>query len=170
MSAHRKLGRPTDQRIAILKNLVTDLIQHGKIQTTEARAKEVKKIADKLIAQAVAQSDNFTSKAQKVTRAKTHKGQKLTMTKESKTGQVDYEVIDRETVEEMVTVDNPARLHARRKAMKWINKVEGVNVVNILFDEVAPKLKDRQGGFVRMYKLGQRRGDAAEMVLLEIIQ
>ena len=170
MPSNRKLDRPTDQRIAILKNLVTGLIQNGKLESTEARGKEVKKIADSLIAKAVAECDNFTSKPQKVTRAKTHKGKKLTMTKESKTSKTDYEVIDRETVEEMVTVDNASRLHARRQAFKWINKIDGVNVVNKLYDEIAPKLKGRDGGFVKIYKIGQRRGDAAEMVLLEIIK
>lgn len=169
MPSHRKLGRPTDQRIAILKNLVTGLIQSGKLETTEARGKEVKKIADSLIADAVMECDNFTSKAHKVTRAKMHKGKKLTETKESK-AKVDYEVIEKETVEEMQTVDNASRLHARKKAFKWINKVDGVNVVNILFDEIAPKLKGREGGYVKIYKTGKRRGDAAEMVLLEIIK
>jgi large subunit ribosomal protein L17 len=70
----------------------------------------------------------------------------------------------------MVTVDNASRLHARRQAFKWINKIDGVNVVNKLYDEIAPKLKGRDGGFVKIYKIGQRRGDAAEMVLLEIIK
>ncbi|MFA5341693.1 MAG: 50S ribosomal protein L17 [Clostridia bacterium] len=169
MPSNRKLDRPTDQRIAILKNLVTGLIMTGKLETTETRGKEVKKIADSIIAKAVAECDNFTSKPHKVTRPKTHKGKKLTMTKESK-AKTDYEVIERETVEEMVTVDNPSRLHARRQIFKWVNKVEGVNVVNKLFDEIAPKLKERQGGYIKIYKLGQRRGDAAEMVLLEIIK
>jgi large subunit ribosomal protein L17 len=169
MPSNRKLDRPTDQRIAILKNLVTGLIMTGKLETTEARGKEVKKIADSVIAKAVAECDNFTSKPKKVTRPKTHKGKKLTMTKESK-AKTDYEVIERETVEEMVTVDNPSRLHARRQVFKWVNKVDGVNVVNKLFDEIAPKLKERQGGYVKIYKIGQRRGDAAEMVMLEIIK
>ena len=168
MPSHRKLDLPTDQRIAVLKNLVTGLIMTGKIETTEARGKEVKKIADSIIAKAVKECDNFTSKPQKVTRPKTHKGRRLTMTKESKY-KVDYEVIEREMVEEMVTVDSPSRLHARRQIFKWVNKVDGVNVVNKLFDEIAPRLKDRQGGYVKIYKLGKRRGDAAEMVLLEII-
>lgn len=169
MPSHRKLGRPTDQRIAILKNLVTGLIQTGKLETTEARGKEVKKIADSLISDAVRECDNFTSKSYKVTRAKTHKGKKLTMTKESK-AKSDYEVMEKETVEEMKTVDNPSRLHARKQAFKWINKIDGVNVVNKLYDEIAPKLKGREGGYIRIYKTGQRRGDAAEMVLLEIIK
>lgn len=169
MPSHRKLGRPTDQRIAILKNLVTGLIQNGKLETTETRGKEVKKIADSLISDAVAECDNFTSKPRKVTRTKMHKGKKLTVTKESK-NKVDYEVMEKETVEEMQTVDSASRLHARRMAFKWINKVDGVNVVNMLYDEIAPKLKGREGGYIKIYKTGQRRGDAAEMVLLEIIK
>ena len=169
MPSNKKLDRPTDQRIAILRGLVTGLIQNGRLETTETRGKEVKSIADKLIAEAVKECDNFTSKQQKVTHTKMHKGKKLTLSKESK-GKVDYEVMDKETTTEMVTVDNPSRLHARKKAMKWIYKIDGVNVVNKLYDEIAPKLKGRDGGYIQIFKLGMRRGDSAEMVLLEIIK
>jgi len=169
MPSHRKLGRPTDQRIAILRNLVTAFIQNGKIETTEKRAKEVKKIVDSLISSAVKECDNFTSRQVKVTKAKVDsKGKKTTVSKESKNGNK-YDVIERETTTEMVQVDNPSRLHARRQAMKWINKVKDENVVNKLFDEIAPKYKDRTGGYTRMYKTGPRRGDAAEMAILELV-
>jgi len=82
MPAQRKLGRPTDQRKAVLKSLVTALFQNGKIETTEAKAKEVKNIAEKLIAIAVKECDNFTSKQVKVSAAKLDsKGNKITNTK-----------------------------------------------------------------------------------------
>jgi large subunit ribosomal protein L17 len=169
MPSHRKLGRPTDQRIAILKNLVTAFIQNGKIETTETRAKEVKKIVDSLISSAVKECDNFTSRQIKVTSAKVDsKGKKSTVSKESKNGRK-YDVIERETKTEMVQVDSSSRLHARRQAMKWINKVKDENVVNKLFDEIAPKYKERTGGYTRIYKTGTRRGDAAEMAILELV-
>ena len=85
MPSHRKLGRPTDQRIAILRNLVTAFIQHGKIETTETRAKEVQKIVDSLISSAVKECDNFTSKQIKVTKAKVdNKGKKSLFPKKAK--------------------------------------------------------------------------------------
>ena len=169
MPSHRKLGRPTDQRISILRNLVTALIQNGKIETTEMRAKEVQKIVDSLISTAVKECDNFTSKQVKVSKAKVdNKGKKVTVSKESKNGNK-YDVIERETSTEMKPVDNPSRLAARRAAMKWINKVKDESVVNKLFDEIGPKYKGRNGGYTRIYRLGARRGDAAEMAILELV-
>jgi len=173
MPAHRKLGRATDQRKAILKNQVTALLQNGRIETTEARAKEVQAIAEKLIAMAIKEEGNFTSKQIKVSAAKVDsKGRKLTTTATSKNGRK-YEVVDRETKTDMVPVDNPSRLAARRRAMNWIYRVKDengkyINVVDKLFDEIAPKFKDVKGGYTRIYKLGPRRGDAAPAVLLEL--
>ena len=169
MASHRKLGRPTEQRISILRNLVTALLQNGKIETTETRAKEVKKIAESLIASAVKECDNFTSKQVTKSKAKMDdKGKKITVEKESKNGNK-YNVVEREETTEMVSVDNPSRLSARRNSMKWINKTKGEPIVNKLFDEIAPKYKDRNGGYTRIYKLGPRRGDAANMAILELV-
>lgn len=169
MPSHRKLGRPTDQRLSILRNLVTAVIQNGKIETTEMRAKEVQKIVDSLISTAVKECDNFTSKQVKVSKAKVdNKGKKVTVSKESKNGSK-YDVIERETSTEMKPVDNPSRLAARREAMRWINKIKDESVVNKLFDEIGPKYKGRSGGYTRIYKLGARRGDAAEMAILELV-
>jgi large subunit ribosomal protein L17 len=176
MPAQRKLGRATDQRKAILKNLVTSLIQNGRIETTEARAKEVKNIAEKVIALAIKEVDNFTSKSVKVSKAKVDStGKKITKTVTSKSGKK-YEVIDREEKTEMVTVDNASRLHARRQAINWIYKIKDadgktINLTDKLFDEIARKYKNSNhvGGYTKIYKLGPRRGDAAEMVLLELV-
>jgi large subunit ribosomal protein L17 len=168
MPSHNKLGRPTDQRIAILKNLVTAFLQNGRIETTETRAKEVQSIAEGLIGIAVKECDNFTSKQVKKIKAKVDdKGRKVTTSKESKNGRK-YDVVEKVTVTEMVTVDSPSRLSARRKAMKWINKNDQ-KIVNKLFDEIAPKHKETKGGYTRIYKTGARRGDAAEMAILELI-
>lgn len=174
MPLQRKLGRATDQRKAILKNLVTSLFENGKIETTEARAKEVKNIAEKLITSAVKEADNFTSKQAKVSKAKVDStGKKITKTVTSKSGKK-YEVVERELKTDMVRVDAPSRLHARKQAMNWIRKMkdtngDSINVVDKLFNDIAPKYKSKNGGYTRIYKLGPRRGDAAEMVILELI-
>jgi large subunit ribosomal protein L17 len=173
MPAYRKLGRATDQRKAMLKSLVTALMHNGRIETTEARAKEVQAIAEKLIAMAAKEDGNITSKQIKVTVAKTdNKGRKITKTATSKSGKK-YEVVDRETKTELVTVDNPSRLSARRRAMNWIYRVKDdngkyINIVDKLFDEIGPKFKGVNGGYTRIYKLGARRGDAAPVVYLEL--
>ncbi len=174
MSNVRKLGRTSDQREAMLRGMVTSLLYYGKIQTTETRAKEVQKVAEKLIAAAAKESDNFTSKSVTVSKAKTDsKGNKLTVSKTSKNGKV-YDVIDREKVSEMVRVDNPSRLNARRTAMKYVYRLSDkdgnkINVVSKLFDEIGPKYKDVHGGYTRIINLGTRRGDAAEVVVLELV-
>jgi large subunit ribosomal protein L17 len=172
MALQRKLGRATDQRKAMLKGLVTALFEHGKVETTEARAKEVKNIAEKMITLAVKEADNFTSKQVKVSTARVDSaGKKITKTVTSKNGKK-YEVVDREIKTDMVTVDNPTRLHARRQIFNWVYKAvdsKGKPIVDKLFDEIAPKYKGRNGGYTRIYKLGPRRGDAAEVAILELV-
>ncbi len=174
MPTQRKLGRPTDQRKAILKGLVSSLIQNGKIETTEARAKEVKNIAEKLIAIAIKEAGNMTSKTEKVSAAKLDsKGQKITTTETSKSGKK-FNKVEREVKEDVVAIDSPTKLHARRQMINWLYKVKdsegkSIDLATKLFDEIAPKYKDRNGGYTRIYKLGVRRGDAAEVVILELI-
>lgn len=174
MPEQRKLGRATDQRKAVLKGLVTALFQNGKIETTEARAKEVKNIAEKLISLAVKEADNFTSKQVKVSTAKLDStGKKITKTVTSKNGKK-YEVVDREEKTDLVTVDNPSRLHARKQIINWVYKIKdadgnSINIADKLFNEIAPKYKDRNGGYTKILKMGPRRGDAAEVVLLKLV-
>ncbi|MGE5626861.1 MAG: 50S ribosomal protein L17 [Solirubrobacterales bacterium] len=113
MAGYRKLGRPTDQRRAMLRNLVTSFLKHGKIETTETRAKETRSLAEK-----------------------------------------------------MITLAKRGDLHARRQVLSFVTEEE---VVKNLFDNVAPKYSEREGGYTRMYKVGPRRGDGAEIVILELV-
>ena len=174
MAINRKLGKTTDIRLAMLKNLTTDLILHGKIETTEARAKEVKSIADSLISIAVKEKDNFEEVEVKVSKAKLDaKGNKVTEIAKSKNGK-EYLKVVREEKTEKRQKDQPSRLNARRKMMKMLNKVkdsEGnpVDLPSKLFNEIAPKYADRVGGYTRILKTEQRRGDAAEMVILQLL-
>lgn len=174
MAKNRKLGRKTDQRIAMLKVQTTDLILNGKIKTTEARAKEVKAIVDSIIALAVKEKDNFEEVEVKISRAKLDsKGNKVTEITKSKNGK-EYLKVVKEEVTEKRQKDMPSRLNARRKIMTKINKVKDADGKNIdlpakLFNEIAPKYETRVGGYTRIVKLGKRRGDSAEIVLLELL-
>ena len=175
MPANRKLGRPTDQRKAMLKGLVTSLIQHGRIETTETRAKEVRDIVEKLITIAVKECDNFTASRNVTVSAPVldSKGRKILKTVTSKNGKK-YEVVERETKTELKTVDAPSRLAGRRLIMSWVYRVKDekgktISLTNKLFDEIAPKYKDRKGGYTRTYKIGARRGDGADIVVLELV-
>ena len=174
MATNRKLGKTTDIRKAMLRTQVTDLILHGKLETTEARAKEVKAIADSLISLAVKEKDNFETVDVKVVKAKLDaKGNKVTELVKSKNGKEYLKVVKEETTEKRQK-DMPSRLNARRKMMKTLNKVkdaEGNNVdlTSKLFNEIAPKYEGRVGGYTRILKLGQRRGDAAEVVVLQLV-
>ncbi|MBP3447465.1 MAG: 50S ribosomal protein L17 [Clostridia bacterium] len=113
MAGTRKLGRPTDHRIAMLKNLVTALLEHGKIETTVTRAKETRALAEK-----------------------------------------------------MITLAKQDTLHARRQALAFITKED---VVKKLFEEIAPKYQERNGGYTRIIKTFERRGDAALMSVIELV-
>ena len=170
MSQYRKLGRPTDQRIALLRGQVTELLNKGKIITTDTRAKEVRSIAEKLITLAVRECENTVE-----------------VTKSTQNDK-------NQTVEITVKNDSPSRLHARRQVMEILYKVPLTReedetkkefaarsnqiknpVVDKLFGEIGPKYKKRaeekgqRGGYTRILKMGPRRGDAAEMVILEMV-
>ena len=169
MAQNRKLGRTSSQRKAILKTQATDLLLYGKIETTEARAKETKAIVDSIIALAVKEKDNFEMVDVKVVKAKLDdKGNKVTEKVTSKNGKNYLKVVKEEKTEQRQK-DMPSRLNARRKIMRKINKVEGTDVVGKLFNEIAPKYADRVGGYTRIIKAGPRRGDAAEVVILQLV-
>ena len=172
--ANRKLGRTTDIRKAMLKTLTTDLFLYGKITTTEARAKEVKSIADSIVALAVKEKDNFEMVDVKVVKAKLDsKGNKVTELVKSKNGKEYLKVVKEETTESRQK-DMPSRLNARRKIMTKVNKVKNSEGKNIdipskLFNEIAPKYTDRVGGYTRIVKAGPRRGDGAETAVLMLV-
>ena len=174
MASNRKLGRTTDQRLAILKNLTTDCILYGKVETTEQRAKEVKSIVDSLISLAIKEKDNFETVDVKVVKAKLDsKGNKETEKVTSKNGK-EYLRVVKETTTEKRQKDMPSRLNARRKIMRKINKVKDSKGNNIdipakLFGEIAENYKDRVGGYTSIIKVGPRRGDAAEKVILKLV-
>ena len=174
MARKRKLGKPTDQRLAMLKTLTTDVILHGKIVTTQTRAKEVKAIVDSLISLAVKEKDNFETVDVKVITAKLDaKGNKETLKTTSKNGKEYLKVVKEEkTVSRQK--DMPSRLNARRKMMKMVNKVRDEKGKNIdlpakLFNDIAPKYTNNVGGYTRMVKIGPRKGDNAPMVILELL-
>jgi large subunit ribosomal protein L17 len=169
VSGTRKLGKPTDQRLAMLKCLTTDLILNGKVVTTEARAKEVKAIADSVIALAVKEHKNFEEVEVKVVKAKLDaKGNKVTEKAKSKNGKEYLRVVKEEKTEKRQK-DMPSRLNARRKLMTKVNKVEGVDLMDKLFNEIAPKYEGRQGGYTRILKMEPRRGDNADVALLVLV-
>ncbi len=174
MAKYRKLSRTSSQRKALLRNQVTELLYHGKIVTTEAKAKEVKKIAEHIITLGIKEKDNF----EEVTvQAK--------VARKDKDGKRVKEVVDGkkvtvfDTVDKKIKKDNPSRLHARRQMMqvlytptaKGANKREtkSVDMANFVFDEIAPKYVDRKGGYTRIVKIGPRKGDAAMEVVLELV-
>ena len=174
-SGYRKLGRTSSQRKALLRNQVTNLLYHGKIVTTEAKAKEIRKIAEKLIAMAVKEKDNYETVTVKAKVAQKDKdGKRVKEVVDGKKVTV-YDTVDKE-----IKKDNPSRLHARRQMNKVLYTVTNnetgkkkdakkVDLTNKLFDEIAPKYADRNGGYTRIVKIGQRKGDAAMEVLLELI-
>lgn len=178
MAEYRKLGRTADQRAAMLRNLVTNLLYHGKIRTTETRAKEARKIAEGLIALAVREKDNYETVT--VTAKVAKKDADGKRVKEEKDGRKVTVYI--ETKKE-IKKDSPSRLHARRQMMKVLypvtevpdsnkgkkKKTKEADLVAKLFDEIAPKYADRNGGYTRIVKIGPRKGDAAMEVLLELV-
>ena len=170
MAHERKLGRTASQRKAMLRNLTTNLLWYGRIETTEAKAKEVRAIADKMITLAIREYDQ--------------------------TVEVEKEFYNdkKQIVKQTFVNDLPSKLHARRLMMAYLYDIKELKqddenkadykertkdnkhpVVEKLFREYGPKYRARNeekkcsGGYTRIYKLGPRRGDAAEMVILELI-
>ena len=178
MAKYRKLGRTSDQRRALLKNQVTALLYRGKIVTTEAKAKEVAKIAEGIIALAIKEKDNF--EMVKVTAKVARKDKDGKRVKEVVDGK---KVTVYDEVEKEIKKDLPSRLHARRQMLKTLVPVtevptenagkkrgtKSVDVVAKIFDEVAPKYASRNGGYTRIVKIGQRKGDGAMEVVLELV-
>jgi large subunit ribosomal protein L17 len=174
MATKRKLGFSADRRSAVLRGLTTAFLINGKITTTEQRAKEVQKVVEKLISKAAAESGNFTSKSVQVSKAAVDgKGKKTLVSATSKNGNK-FKKVERQIKSEMQTVDAPSRLAARKRMMRYIYRFKDengsrINVTSKLFDEIGPKYKDRKGGCTRIYKIGPRKGDAAEMAILELV-
>ena len=169
MAGTRKLGKPTDQRLAMLKVQTTNLLVNGKIVTTEARAKEVKAIADSVIALAVKEYKNFEEVEVKVKKAKLdNNGRKVTEKVTSKNGKEYLRVVKEEKTEKRQK-DMPSRLSARRKLMTKVNKVEGVDLMDKLFNEIAPKYEGRVGGYTRILKMEPRRGDNSSQAILMLV-
>ena len=178
MAKYRKLSRTSSQRKALLRNQVTALLENGKIVTTEAKAKEVRKIAEGLIALAVKEKDNFDTVT--VTAKVARKDKDGKRVKEVVDGK---KVTVYDEVEKTIKKDQPSRLHARRQMLKVLypvtevpttaaGKKRGTKKVDMpakLFDEIAPKYANRNGGYTRIVKIGQRKGDAAMEVLLELV-
>ena len=178
MAKYRKLGRTSSQRKALLRNQVTALLNNGKIVTTEAKAKEIRKIAEGLIAMAVRERDNFEEVTVKAKVARKDKdGKRVKEVKDGKKVTV-YDEVDK-----TIKKDKPGRLHARRQMLKVLYPVKEVpaaqagrkkntkqvDLVSKLFDEIAPKYENRHGGYTRIIKIGQRKGDAAMMVQIELV-
>ncbi len=180
MAGYRKLGRTSSQRKALLRGQVTSLLasKDGRIITTEARAKEVKKIIEGLIALAVKEKDNF--EMVKITAKVARKDKDGKRVKEEKDGK---RVTVYDEVEKEIKKDMPSRLHARRQILKVLYTVtevpqknagkkrntKEIDLVAKLFDEIAPKYVGRNGGYTRIVKIGQRKGDGAMQVVLELV-
>lgn len=178
MAGYRKLGRTSSQRKALIRSQVTALLYNGKIVTTEARAKEIRKAAEGLIALAVKEKDNFETV--KVTAKVARKDKDGKRVKEVVNGK---KVTVYDEVEKEIKKDLPSRLHARRQMLKVLYDVtevpaqaagrkkntKSVDLPKKLFDEVAPKYVSRNGGYTRIVKIGQRKGDGAMAVLLELV-
>ncbi len=202
MAVHyRKLGRTSSQRKALLRNQVTALIENGRITTTEAKAEEIQRIAERLIALAVKEKDNFeTVKVTAKVARKDKDGKRVKQIVDKESGKVlsettrdkDGKLVKMENgvtvtvydeVEKEIKKDKPSRLHARRQMLKVLypvtevsteNKgkkrsVKEIDLSNKLFDEIAPKYANRNGGYTRIIKLGQRKGDAAMQVIIELV-
>ncbi len=180
MAGYRKLSRTSSQRKALLRNQVTNLLYHGRIVTTEAKAKEIRKIAEKLIAMGIRECNNFdtVTVTAKVAR-KDKDGRRVKEVVDGKKKTV-YDEVEKE-----IKKDQPSRLHARRQMQKVLYKVtevpadikgrkrgtKTVDVASKVLDELGSKYAERNGngGYTRIVKIGPRKGDAAMEVLIELV-
>ena len=178
MAGYRKLGRTSSQRKALLRNQVTNLLYHGKIVTTEAKAKEIRRIAEHMIALGIREKDNVETVTVKAKVAQKDKdGKRVKKVVDGKKVTV-FDEVDKEIKKEA-----PSRIHARRQMNKMIygitevptttaGKRKGTKTVDVaskVFDEIAPKYADRKGGYTRIIKIGPRKGDAAMEVVIELV-
>ena len=178
MEGYRKLGRTSSQRKALLRNQVTNLLYNGKIVTTEAKAKEIRKVAEGLIALAVKEKDNFEEVT--VTAKVARKDKDGKRVKEVVDGK---KVTEYDEIQKTIKKDMPSRLHARRQMLKVLYPVKEVptaaagkkkntkeiDLTDKLFTELAPKYAGRNGGYTRIIKIGQRKGDGAMEVIIELV-
>ncbi len=178
MSGYRKLSRTAAQRKALLRGQVTALLYHGKIRTTESKAKEIRKIAEKLIAMSIRERNNYEEV--EVTVKVPKKDANGKRVKEIINGK---KVTVYDEVKKTIKKDAPGRLHARREMMKVFYPVKEVPEQNKgrkknskyvdlpakMFDEIAPKYLTRNGGYTRIIKIGPRKGDAAMEVMIELV-
>ncbi len=178
MAKYRKLSRTSDQRKALLRNQVTMLLYRGRIVTTEAKAKEVRKIAEGMIALAVREVSNYetVTVTAKVPRKNAEGKREKTVVDGKKVNVYDE-------VQKEIKKDLPSRLHARRQMLKFLYPVtevpekgagrkkntKKVDLVDKMFSEIAPKYAGRNGGYTRIVKIGPRKGDAAMEVVLELV-
>ena len=178
MAGYRKLSRTSAQRKALIRNQVTALLYNGKIITTEAKAKEIRREAEHLIALAVREKDNYEEVTVKAKVARKDKdGKRIKEVVDGKKVTV-YDEVDKK-----IRKDSPSRLHARRQMLKVLYPVtevpekaagrkkntKKVDMAAKLFDEIAPKYVNRQGGYTRIVKIGPRKGDGAMQVLIELV-
>ena len=178
MAGYRKLGRTSSQRKALLRNQVTNLLYHGRITTTESKAKEIRKIAEHLITLAVREKDNYetVTVTQKVPK-KTADGRRVKTVVDGK------KVTEYEEITKTIKKDKPSRLHVRRQmlsvfypivevpanGLKKRTQSKKVDMAAKMFDEIAPKYENRKGGYTRIVKVGPRKGDGAEVVIIELV-
>ena len=178
MAGYRKLGRTSSQRKDLLRNQVTNLLYHGKIVTTEAKAKEIRRIAEHMIALGIREKDNVETVTVKAKVAQKDKdGKRVKKVVDGKKVTV-FDEVDKEIKKEA-----PSRIHARRQMNKMLygitevptttaGKRKGTKTVDVaskVFDEIAPKYADRKGGYTRIIKIGPRKGDAAMEVVIELV-
>lgn len=178
MAEYRKLGRTSSQRKALLRNQVTNLLYHGSITTTTTKAKEIRRIAEKLITLAIQEKDNYETV--EVTVKVPRKDKNGKRVKEEKDGK---KVTVYDEVTKTIKKDKPSRLAARRKMLAVFTPItevpaDGVKKRSLskkvdlpakMFDEIAPKYESRKGGYTRIVKVGPRKGDGAEVAIIELV-